>query len=163
MGGDLTDYEQWALAVPGVTRAWAATEMGIGTISIRFMMDDLRADNDGFPLPDDIDTVSAYVNSKRPVTVKQCYVMAPLKQPIDFNIVNLSVDNTATRGAIEAQIDSMLYTLAAPGQTIFAAWKYSAIMTAAGVYSFDMTTTADDVMPDPGHMAVIGDIFYSVE
>jgi hypothetical protein len=33
-------------------------------------------------------------------------------------------------------------------------------MSAAGVFSFDMVTTADDVMESPGHMAVLGDIFY---
>ena len=162
MGGDEADYEQWALAVPGVTRAWAVgMEMGIGTVSVRFMMDDLRADNDGFPLPDDVATVAAYVNVKRPVTVKECYVLAPLRQPIDFHILNLVPDTPAIRAAIEVQIDSMLYALATPGQTIFAAWKYSAVMTAPGVYSFDMTNTSDDVMPDVGHLATLGDIYYT--
>ena len=162
MGGDQSDYEAWALAVPGVTRAWAVgNEMGIGTVSVRFMMDDLRADNDGFPLPEDITAVSAYVNAMRPVTVKECYVMAPLKEPIDFHIIGLVSDTAATRAAIESQIDDMLYVMASPGQTIYAAWKYAAVMNAAGVYSFDMDTTADDVMPDAGHMAVLGDIYYS--
>src|SRR6516164_6271386 len=161
MGGDATDYEQWALAVPGVTRAWAAPqEMGIGTATVRFMMDDLRASNDGFPLPEDIDAVQAYVDSKRPVTVKQCYVLAPLKQPIDFHILNLSPDNEAVKGAIQTSIEQMLYQLAAPGQTIFAAWKYAAVMNSPGVVSFDFETCDDDVMPDGGHMAVLGDIYY---
>ena len=44
MGGDKTDYKQWTLAVPGVTRAWPfPNEMGIGTVTVRFMMDNLRA------------------------------------------------------------------------------------------------------------------------
>jgi len=161
MGGDATDYEQWALAVPGVTRAWCAPqEMGIGTASVRFMMDDLRADNDGFPLPEDIDTVQAYLDSQRPVTVKQCYVLAPLKQPIDFHILNLNPNNEAVKGAIQTSIEQMLYQLAAPGQTIFAAWKYAAVMNSPGVVSFDFETCDDDVMPDGGHMAVLGDIYY---
>jgi uncharacterized phage protein gp47/JayE len=162
MGGDATDYEAWALAVPGVTRAWCAPmEMGVGTVSVRFMMDDLRADNGGFPLQTDIDAVSAYLDTVRPVTVKECYVLAPLKQPIDFDIANLNPDTTATRAAIEQSILDMLFLYAAPGQTIYAAWKYAAVMSAAGVISFDMTTTEDDVMPDNGHMATLGDIYYS--
>jgi uncharacterized phage protein gp47/JayE len=162
MGGSAYDYEQWALAVPGVTRAWCAPqEMGIGTASIRFMMDDLRAANDSFPLPEDVDAVQTYVDSKRPVTVKQCYVLAPLKQPIEFNIINLNPDNEAVRGTIQTSIEAMLYQLAAPGQTIFAAWKYAAVMNAPGVISFDMGSCADDVMPDSGHMAVLGDIYYT--
>jgi uncharacterized phage protein gp47/JayE len=161
MGGDATDYEQWALAVPGVTRAWAAPqEMGIGTCSVRFMMDDLRADNDGFPLPEDVDAVQAYLNKVRPVTVKQCYVLAPLKQPIDFHILNLNPDTEAIRAGIQTSIEQMLYLSAAPGRTIFAAWKYTAIMNAPGVISFDMASCADDVMPDGGHMAMLGDIYY---
>jgi uncharacterized phage protein gp47/JayE len=161
MGGCATDYEAWALAVPGVTRAWAVgNEMGIGTASVRFMMDDLRADNGGFPLPEDIQPVADYINSKRPVTVKECYVLAPLKQPIDFSIINLNPDTSATRAAIEASIEAMLYAYASPGQTIYAAWKYAAVMAAAGVISFDMSTQ-DDVMPDAGHMATLGDIYYS--
>jgi uncharacterized phage protein gp47/JayE len=162
MGGDATDYEQWALAVPGVTRAWCAPqEMGIGTCSVRFMMDDLRADNDGFPLPEDVDAVQTYLNQVRPVTVKQCYALAPLKQPIDFGIVNLNPDNESIRGAIEASIQAMLFQVNSPGQTIYAAWKYAAVMNAAGVVSFDMTSCADDVMPDGGHMATLGDIYYT--
>jgi uncharacterized phage protein gp47/JayE len=161
MGGAAYDYEAWALAVPGVTRAWCTSEMGIGTVTVRFMMDDLRADNGGFPLQEDIDAVSAYIDTKRPVSVKDCFVLSPIPYPIDFNIVNLMPDTEAVRGAIEASIEAMLFYYATPGQTIFAAWKYSAVMGASGVSSFDMSNTADDVMPSVGHMAVLGDIYYS--
>jgi uncharacterized phage protein gp47/JayE len=47
MGGDADDYVAWALAVPGVTRAWCSPlEMGIGTVTVRVMCDDLRATGD---------------------------------------------------------------------------------------------------------------------
>ena len=62
MGGAAADYVAWALAVPGVTRAWAAPEQGVGTITVRFLMDDLRADNDGWPEPDDIQAVADYID-----------------------------------------------------------------------------------------------------
>src|SRR6266576_3582581 len=59
MGGDASDYVVWATAVAGVTRAWAAPlEMGIGTMTIRFMMDDLRASIGGFPLASGIANVT---------------------------------------------------------------------------------------------------------
>jgi uncharacterized phage protein gp47/JayE len=162
MGGDADDYVAWAESVAGVTRAWCAPmEMGVGTVSVRFMMDDLRASNGGFPLQTDVDAVSAYLDTVRPVTVKECYVLAPLKQPIDFDIANLNPDTTAVRAAIEQAILDMLYQYATPGQTIYAAWKFSAVLGAAGVVSFDMTTVEDDMMPDAGHMATLGDIYYS--
>jgi uncharacterized phage protein gp47/JayE len=161
MGGDQTDYEAWALAIPGVTRAWCAPlEMGIGTVTLRFMMDDLRADNDGFPLGQDVLMVQSQLDKVRPVAVKDFFVVAPIKQPIDVYINNLTTDSAATRAAIEASLRDMLFTNAAPGQTIFAAWKSYAIMNAAGVVSFDMNIFTDDIMPSPGHMAVLGSIIY---
>jgi hypothetical protein len=56
----------------------------------------------------------------------------------------------------------MLKRKAKPGQTIFAAWKYQAIMEAAGVDSFDLRYSTDDVMQSPGHMAIVGDIVYGI-
>ena len=162
MGGAANDYVQWALAVPGVTRAWCSPlEMGIGTVTVRFMMDDLRADNDGFPLPADCTAVAAYIDTVRPVAVKDFFVEAPIQQPIDFQIANLVPDNPSIRAGIETSIESMLFVYAAPGQTIYAAWKSAAIMNAPGVVSFDLLNTADDVMPDPGHMAVLNDLFFT--
>jgi uncharacterized phage protein gp47/JayE len=160
MGGAQYDYEAWALAVPGVTRAWAAPEQGTGTITVRFLMDDLRASDDGWPTPQDIDTVSAYIDSKRPVTVKDCYVLAPIKQFIDITIASLTPDTTNTRGAIELAVRDMLFTKAAPGQTIYTSWVNYAIMSANGVQSFNLLTTADYVMPSLGHMAVLETILY---
>ena len=160
MGGDETDYEQWALAVPGVTRAWAAQEMGIGTVTIRFMMDDLRANLGGFPTAFDIQQVSNYLATVRPVTAKDYFVVAPIPRRVDVYIQNLNPDSTSMRAAIQVSLQQMLIERAAPGQTIYAAWKYQAIMNTAGVESFDLRYSTDDTMPSPGHMAVLGDIYY---
>jgi uncharacterized phage protein gp47/JayE len=162
MGGAKSDYEKWALAVPGVTRAWCGPlEMGMGTVTIRFMCDDLRADNDGFPQAQDIAAVEDYLDTVRPVAVKDIFVVAPLKHFIDVHITNLNPDTPATRGAIEENIRAMLYQLAAPGQTIYAAWKSYAVMNTPGVVSFTLTAAyaSDDVMESPGHMAVLRDIY----
>jgi uncharacterized phage protein gp47/JayE len=161
MGGDATDYEAWALAVPGVTRAWASPNaMGVGTVTVRFLMDDLRADDDGWPQPQDVAAVADYIDKMRPVTVKDCYVVAPIKQFIDITIANLVPDTTEVQAEIEQSLRDMLFTKAAPGQTIFASWVSYAIMSAPSVQSFQLVTTADYVMPDPGHMAVLGTIYY---
>lgn len=163
MGGDAADYVAWVKAVPGVTRAWCGPlEMGMGTVTARFMCDDLRADNDGFPTDYDIQQVRAYLDTVRPVAVKDFFVVAPIKQRVDVFIQNLSPDAPAIRAAVEASLIDMLVSKARPGQTIFAAWKYQAIMAATGVDSFDLHITTDDVMQSPGHMAVLGDILYGV-
>jgi uncharacterized phage protein gp47/JayE len=162
MGGDATDYVAWAEAVPGVTRAWSfPQEMGIGTVTVRFMMDQLRADSGGFPIQIDIDTVTAYLNTVRPVTVKDFWVVAPIPQPIDLTIANLNPDNQAVREQIIASVGQMLFEQTAPGQTIYAAWKSFAVMSAPGVISFDLVDAVDDVMPDAGHLAVLGNVYFT--
>lgn len=160
MGGAAYDYEAWALAVPGVTRAWAASEMGIGTVTVRFMMDDMRADNDGIPYQEDIDEVAFYINGKRPVSVKDCFVVAPVKQEITCIIDKLVPDNEAVRAEIEQSLNVMLRNLAAPGQTIFAAWKSYAVMNTTSVVSFHLANNEDDVMLSPGHIGILGSIIY---
>lgn len=162
MGGDEKDYVQWALAVPGVTRAWCgAHEMGIGTVTVRFMMDDVNSDTDGFPTAFDIAQVTAYLDLVRPVTVQDFYVVAPIPQSIDIFVDHLTPDTTTIRAMIQTSLQNMLMESAAPGQTIFTAWKYYAIMSTPGVESFDLPNDVDEVMPSPGHMATLGDIVYA--
>lgn len=163
MGGAHHDYVLWALAVPGVTRAWCyPLEMGMGTVTVRFMCDDLRADLDGFPTPFDVTAVTNYLNSVRPVAVKETFVVAPLARRIDVWIINLTPDTNAVRAAVEASLENMLLKYAKPGQTIYAAWKYYAIMSTAGVEHFDLGNSTDDLMPSNGHMPTLGDITYGV-
>jgi uncharacterized phage protein gp47/JayE len=162
MGGAQADYVTWALAVPGVTRAWANVEQGIGTMTVRFMMDDLRADNGGFPLPADIAAVAAYIDQKRPVTVKDCFVAAPIKQFINITINNLNPNTTEAQAEIQAQLEAMLFMMAKPGQTIYSAWVSAAIMQAPSVISFDLVTNTDFVMTDIGYMATLGTITYTL-
>jgi uncharacterized phage protein gp47/JayE len=163
MGGDATDYIAWAKAVPGVTRAWCAPlEQGIGTVTVRFMMDDLRPEFQGFPTGADVMTVDAYLDTVRPVAVKEVYTVAPLPQRIDTHIIDLVPDTETIRAAIEDNLQAMLLREGAPGRTIYAAWKYHAIMDTVGVDHFDLLTCEDDPMPTPGHLAVLGDIIYGV-
>jgi uncharacterized phage protein gp47/JayE len=159
MGGAQYDYVAWAKQVPGVTRAWAFPEQGAGTMTVRFLMDDLRADDDGWPTPDDILAVDTYIEQKRPVTVKDCYVLAPVKQFLDMTVTDLVSDDAATQAAIEQSVRNMLYVKAAPGQTIYRSWVDEAISNAVG--EDHHTLILDDlVMPAPGYMAVLGTILF---
>jgi uncharacterized phage protein gp47/JayE len=161
MGGDAADFENWALAVPGVTRAWCyPLEMGIGTVTVRFMCDDLRAEFGGFPLPIDVQNVSDYINVKRPVAVKDCFIEAPLPMPIDMVIFNLSEDTDSMRAAIEVALENMLFQKAIPGGTIYRSWVEAAIQSAVGTATYELTFTTL-VMPAPGYLGVLGTINYA--
>ncbi len=170
MGGDASDYVVWATAVSGVTRAWAAPlEMGIGTMTIRFMMDDLRSSVGGFPLTSDIADVTTYIDSKRPVAIKDRWVLSSLPEPIDFIVTELSPDTVSIRSGIEVGVRAMLRAKAAPAhaingviqpaQTIYAAWVSEAISNVQGVNHFKLTME-DHEMPSKGHLGVLGTIVY---
>lgn len=171
MGGDADDYVAWALEVPGVTRAWCSPmEMGAGSVTVRFMMDELRAEDGGFPTDADIAVVAFHLDGRRPVSVKDLFVLAPIAEPIDFTISDLVTDSAETRFNIAAAVAVMLNERARPGfslngvaqpaQTIHREWVSAAVLSAAGVESFDLTMT-DHVMPSAGHMAVPGTITFA--
>jgi uncharacterized phage protein gp47/JayE len=165
MGGDQQDYVSWTLEVADVTRAWCyPQEMGIGTVTVRFMCDVLEAAFDGFPQASDITNVENFLNTVRPVTVQDLYVVAPVAEPINFTVASLVVKPNTTlavvKAAIAVSVTAMLAASAIPGQTIFAEWVSAAIRYTQGVVSFDLTF-ADAVMPDNGHLATLGTITYT--
>jgi uncharacterized phage protein gp47/JayE len=182
MGGDAFDYVEWALAFPGVTRAWCAPqEMGIGTVTVRFMMDDAnagpltidgagRGHGGGFPEDSDVANVLAFMSNLRPVSIKDFFVEAPLPAPLNCTIGNLSESDADTQAAINASIAAMLAAKAAPASslngvlipptTIYSAWVSDAILNTPDVDYFDLTM-ADFVMPNNGSMAVLGNIIYA--
>lgn len=165
MGGADYDYVAWTKEVPGVTRAWAAPlEMGIGTVTVRFMMDDLRADVDplidGFPLTEDVAIVKSYLDSKRPVAIKDFFVEAPIPQAINLTISGLVTDTSAVRGAIRQSLHDMLDDRAIPGQKVFRSWVDEAISQAVGEDSHELTFTTTN-MASNGHLAVLGTITYA--
>jgi uncharacterized phage protein gp47/JayE len=160
-GGSNIDYVHWALAVPGVTRAWCSSlEMGMGTVTVRVMMDNLRADEGGFPRQSDLDRVWAYLDTVRPVAVKDMWVVAPIRHRVNVQIARLSPDTPAVRAAIGDSLAAMLKERAEPGGAIYAAWKNYAIMNAPGVEAYFLANANDDLMPSPGHMPVLGNILY---
>jgi uncharacterized phage protein gp47/JayE len=160
MGGDQNDYVQWAEAVAGVTRAWCAPlEMGIGTVTVRFMCDDLRTSNDGFPLPEDISAVETYLDSVRPVAVKDFFVVGPIPFGISLTITALEQDDAGIRAEIESAISDMLLEKAIPGQTIYRSWIDEAISSVHSVDHYDLDFE-DGIMPTAGHLGVLGSVTY---
>lgn len=160
MGGDVADYVQWALSIPGVTRAWAAPEMGVGTVTVRFMMDELRSASNGIPNSEDIAMVRAILDDERPVTVMDLFVEAPIPQYYNITISDLDIDNSTVRAKIEASIKEMEMRRAKPGQTMYRSWVEEAIINAVGEDHHELTFTST-VMTNPGNMPFIGTITYA--
>lgn len=159
-GGTGNDYVQWMLEVPGVTRAWAKSESGVGTVTCRFMMDDVRAAGGGFPEPEDLDLVETYIDGVRPVTVADRYVVAPIEQVMNLTISLLSADTPEVRANIAIELEEMLRARGEPGQTIYASWIREAISSATGEDHHDITV-ANQVPSTAGHLITLGTITYT--
>jgi uncharacterized phage protein gp47/JayE len=128
-GGDLADYVQWALAVPGVTRAWSSDTMaGTGTVTVYFMMDNIRSYQFGLPAgingaavselrgpaaTGDQLVVANALYIKRAATAL-VYACAPVGQPLQITLQEVPNDPTI-RGNIFAAISGLCIRLASPG------------------------------------------------
>lgn len=155
-GGNRQDYINWALEVPGVTRAWIApAELGLGTVSLRFVMDG-RVDI--IPLAGDIEAVQAYIDERRPVTAALT-VLAPIPQPLDF--VVRSLPNTPeVNAAVEEELRDLVRREAEPGGTLLISHIREAISLAAGEFDHETIAPNADIVSPTGEMPVFGSVTF---
>lgn len=153
-GGAAADYVNWALEVPGVTRAWVyPQEMGPGTVTVRFVRDD---DNDIIPSPTEVAVVQAYIEQRRPVTA-ELYVVAPIAKPLDMTI-QIQPATGEVKAAAEAELRDLIRREAEPGGTILISHLREAISTAAGELDHVIITPEGNVTHATGEIAVPGTI-----
>lgn len=154
-GGAAADYVTWAMEVAGVTRAWVyAQELGIGTVSVRFMMDDVYTD--GIPQAADVTAVQAYIDALRPVTAAVT-VVAPVAVPLDMTIA-LTPTTAAVKAAVEAEIADMIARDAVPGGTILISRIREAISIAVGETDHVLSVPSADVIHTAGQIATMGTV-----
>lgn len=151
-GGNLQDYVDWALEVPGVTRAWASpSEMGPGTVTVRFARDD-----DVSPIPDAgaVATVQAYIDERRTVTA-DAFVVAPIGTPVDFTI-QLTPDDPAVKAAVDAELRDVFRREGKPGGTLPITHLREAVSIAAGEEDHIMTVPSANVVMGTGQLPTMG-------
>jgi uncharacterized phage protein gp47/JayE len=159
-GGAAFDYVRWALEVPGVTRAWCyPVELGPGTVTVRFMMDDVRAPT-GIPTEADVQIVADYIEPRRPVTANVT-VVAPLPLLVPVVISQLEPDTPEIRDAIFASLTQMLLDEAEPGQPIYLSQWSTAIGITAGVERFVLVEPAAQTNPAPGEIIILDGVTYT--
>lgn len=155
MGGTLKDYETWALEVPGVTRAFVtAGEMGRGTVTVRFMMDDTYPN--GIPQEGDRQAVEEYIETKRPVTA-DLYVVLPVADPLNLKL-SVTPDTASVRNAVTAQVTAAIKRDAVPGGAILLSRLHEAISIAEGEEDHVIHAPTANVTPETGHIVVPGEI-----
>lgn len=151
-GGADSDYENWCLEVPGVTRVWVKPlYLGAGTVGIFFVRD-----NDVSAIPDagEVALVQAYIDARRPVTA-EVTVMAPVASVVNFTIALLP-DTLAVREAVATELADLLRREAEPGGTIYLSHVREAVSLAAGEENSLITVPAADLVAGAGQMHVMG-------
>lgn len=185
-GGSESDYVEWALATPGVTRAWVTRGgMGAGTVLVQFMMDIAQAAHGGFPQGDagvataeTRDTPAtgdplALANALWPLQSVTALVYAAAPQPntVALTIAGLPGASVALKAAIAGAIDAALLANARPGGVTNLSAIESAIASVSGSAGFVITLVTVDhgtvtpgvsgnIVSDPGYLPVRGLVTY---
>ncbi len=173
-GGNDTDYQSWALSVPGVTRCWVKRRlMGAGTVGIYIMCDDndyagFPQGSDGISSLEEWGAVKASGDQRRvadaiypqqPI-IALVYVCAPVAQPIDFVISGISHADSATTAAINTAIDEVFFTEGEPGGKILWSSLLLAIGEVAGTGGFIMQSPAANIELQTGKLPIRGTVSY---
>ncbi|WP_431276285.1 baseplate J/gp47 family protein [Variovorax ureilyticus] len=175
-GGAVTDYVQWALAVPGVTRAWCNPNgFGAGTVVVYTMFDQAEAAFGGFPqgtngvatgeprgtaATGDQLIVANAIFPLRPATAL-VYSVAPVAAPINLTITGLTGASLSTRALIAAAIQGVFFLYGSPlGGTVALSLIESAIAAIPGVQGFVITSPSGNITTTLGQLPVLGTITY---
>ncbi len=151
-GGSASDYETWALEVPGVTRAWCRGGfLGPGTVGLYIMRDD-----DPQPVPNDeqLAEVQNYIEPLRPVTA-EVHVRPPIQVPVVYRL-KLTPDTSAVRAAVETQLRDLHNREADLGEDLLISHIREAISSAAGETDHVLTAPADNVTANDSELLTFG-------
>jgi uncharacterized phage protein gp47/JayE len=160
-GGAEYDYTTWAKEVASVTRAWATgLEDGLGSVRVRFMMDDKYAD--GIPLAGDVTTVQDYIDAttRKPVTA-DVLVSAPVAEPVDIDIT-LSPNTPTVQASVTAELEDLFFRDSEPSGTILISKIREAVSRASGETDNTVTDPVANVTAtSTGNILTVGTITFS--
>lgn len=178
-GGAESDYIEWTLGVPGVTRAWVrGNGAGAGTVVVYAMLDGVESAHAGFPqgtngvataetrdvaATGDQLLIANTLFPLRPVTAL-VYVCAPTPWPVAVTIANLVGGSAALQTAIEAALATVIGQLASPlgdsAAEIYQSDLETAIRAVPGVSRFTLTVPVGPLQPPVGSLPVLGTVTF---
>ena len=140
--GNSADFIEWALEVPGVTRAWALPRwMGPGTFGLTFVRD---ADVSIYPTPAQVAEVQAHLDARRPVTA-EVYAFAPIDRVLNFTI-KLTPDSTVLRASVTQSLAALIKDEAGADSTLLISHIRGAITNTAGETDHVLSSPTADVV-----------------
>lgn len=174
-GGDQTDYVEWALQVPGVTRAWCnPLGAGPGTVIVYTMFDIAELAYNGFPqgsngvataetrasaATGDQLAVANYIYPLRPVTAL-VYSNAPAPQTLNFTVGGIL---SGQHAAVTAALTALLVQRGSPlaDTAIDQSDVDEAISAVVGTTQFRVTAPSFPQTPTLGNLFVLGTITFT--
>ncbi|MCQ0986392.1 baseplate J/gp47 family protein [Jiella marina] len=162
-GGSLSDYEQIALSVPGVVKAWAFRMTdGIGAIGLFFLFE---GRTNRIPEAADVAAVDAALEAARLIRV-DATPMAPVAVPVPVTISGLARDTAEIRAAIAAALTAMLFERARPSMpddpfALSRSWIGETISGVTGEDRHILVVPAADVSFATGEYPVLGTVTYA--
>lgn len=157
MGGNDTDYKEWAESVTGVTRVWVVPRgLGPGTVLVYF-----ARDLDPSPIPDfgEVAAVQAVFDADAP-SHATAVAAAPTLNPIAMTL-SIVPDNANTRAAIAASLDDLYFRVGDPrSTTVLISAIRTAIGEAEGVTDYTLTVPAGNITQTVGQLPSRGTITY---
>jgi uncharacterized phage protein gp47/JayE len=167
-GGSKSDYIEWALAVPGVTRAFISpfrtTDASAlaSPVTLYPLFDDTRAN--GIPTGYDLLIVGKEVDKQRPVTAR-VYLAAPAAVAVDIEIAALQPDTVEIRASILSNLRAVFFervpVVTVENQfTLPVAWVDEAISRAPGYVRHRLAAPGDDVVFAAGTLPILGAVIY---
>lgn len=148
-GGSTTDYVQWALEVPGTTRAWArAHQFGMGTVGLCFVRDGDGSGSAIIPITGEVSAMQDYLDAKRPATATVT-AFAPVNIPILMSL-SITPNTTAVQNAITSSLSDFFLRESYPGAVIRLSKIAEAISSASGEVAHEISSiTVNSVVNDP--------------
>lgn len=132
--GTLQDYEDWALEVPGVTRAWAFAAGNV--INVYFMMDKSYPSTYGVPQQTDAVIVQAYLTDpcRKPIGAIPM-ARLPIGVPLNVTIQCPNPFNQTIENDVQSDVDSYLVRTASPGRG-YTAQDMQRVIDAAALFDY---------------------------
>jgi uncharacterized phage protein gp47/JayE len=143
-GGNAHDYKVWALSVAGVDGAWVfPLRRGLGTVDV------VITTQNGLPSAETLTTVQNYIDSVRPVTAKDCIVLAPTEKMMDVTVA-VGISSATTLDAVTAAIESSLnvwFSALIPGQEAIVTQIGALISDTDGVLDYQISAPTANLIP----------------
>jgi uncharacterized phage protein gp47/JayE len=168
-GSTAAAYESWAKSITGVTDVSVQDEFprGPGTVDV------VIAGTGGTPTEELLETVAAYIETKKPAC-SDVLVKAPTLKGADFKIVLYALTNTGDDATLLAEAKQMIQAIFTEdssleitpitiGESLYRAHLIALLMADELIVNVDIVTPAADITAESGELLTLGSIDISLE